>query len=110
MNLVFNLYSKGANSYELGEMEHGLSKFFLQKHITLSGSRKRNKSDYLNTKVLETMTMKTLFKVEVSVVDTSISERSITKNIDYHFSCDKIWKEIVPCQRYYYMLALGIMH
>lgn len=47
---------------------------------------------------MKTMT-KTQFKVEVPIMKTNSSERTITKVSDYHLTHDKVKREIVPSQR-----------
>lgn len=49
------------------------------------------------------MAENTRFEVEVSVIDTTSSERAITKTYNYHLNHYKVRRNIIPSQGYNYI-------
>lgn len=94
VNYVFNIYIRGDDGYKLWVMKHGGSKFTNCGCITFNESWKNRKSKYMKMKILETMAGNTQFEDEVSVMDTSSSEWTITKASNYYLTCDKVRIEL----------------
>lgn len=57
-------------------------------------------------KLLKTMEEKTRLEVEFPTMNTSSSDRTVTKAFEYHLTCDKVRRTFIPSQRDYY-IGLG---
>lgn len=79
-------------------MELRGTKFINLKCITVSEFHQGKKSKHMGMKLLETMEEMTQFEMEVPIVYTSCSERTVIETSYYHLTLDKIMREIVPSQ------------